>query len=365
LIITFCLLFASSLFFFLVSLLHYCFGGWVYIPVLVIKIAPVSDLRRALHRGSLGTLNPFPWVMMTGNTLGWVVYGYYTHDPFVLASNLPGLILSLWLNTAAAKLQYLSQHTRASSSFSTMVVASGRHSPQHHVGFGDNGDNGRRHQHRQMINQPPYCDTNGIADGVWRDASPILPEGDSPIPAEEEQQQHDVDHHPLDAMEDNMNLEGLVLVPQERALFTILILWASVITYVGWILPLGTRDHSVYTTNHIAAHIVGIIVNVNLVFFYGAPLQAVQKVISTADSSPIHVPTMVMSWVNALFWVAYGFAKLDPIIVVPNSLGFVLGGLQGILCAFYPRKQSVGYNQATSNPSHGIAAIEDNSGRLD
>jgi hypothetical protein len=34
-------------------------------------------------------------------------YGYYTKDPFVLTSNLPGLVLSLWLNTGAAKLQYL------------------------------------------------------------------------------------------------------------------------------------------------------------------------------------------------------------------------------------------------------------------
>ena len=43
---------------------------------------------------------------MTGNCLGWAAYGYYTKDPFVLASNMPGLVLSFWLNSGAAKLQY-------------------------------------------------------------------------------------------------------------------------------------------------------------------------------------------------------------------------------------------------------------------
>jgi len=68
--------------------------------------APVFDLREALQNGKLGDLNPVPWAVMTGNCLGWAAYGYYTKDPFVLASNLPGLILSFWLNSGASKLQY-------------------------------------------------------------------------------------------------------------------------------------------------------------------------------------------------------------------------------------------------------------------
>ena len=43
---------------------------------------------------------------MTGNCLGWLAYAYYTKDPFVLASNMPGFVLSFWLNSGAAKLQY-------------------------------------------------------------------------------------------------------------------------------------------------------------------------------------------------------------------------------------------------------------------
>jgi solute carrier family 50 (sugar transporter) len=60
----------------------------------------------ALQEGKLGCLNPLPWSIMTGNCLGWTAYAYCTKDPFVLASNLPGLILSIWLNSGAAKLQY-------------------------------------------------------------------------------------------------------------------------------------------------------------------------------------------------------------------------------------------------------------------
>jgi solute carrier family 50 protein (sugar transporter) len=69
--------------------------------------APIADLRRALIKGSLGPLNPLPFSMMTGNCIGWCAYAYYTHDPFVLAANLPGLLISLWLNFGAIKLQYL------------------------------------------------------------------------------------------------------------------------------------------------------------------------------------------------------------------------------------------------------------------
>jgi hypothetical protein len=53
---------------------------------------------------------------MTGNCLGWVVYAYYTKDPFVLGSNVPGLILSFWLNSGAAKLQYFELTTALKAS---------------------------------------------------------------------------------------------------------------------------------------------------------------------------------------------------------------------------------------------------------
>lgn len=66
----------------------------------------MHDLRQALQKGRLDELNPVPWAVMTGNCLGWIAYAYYTKDPFVLASNVPGFVLSFWLNSGASKLQY-------------------------------------------------------------------------------------------------------------------------------------------------------------------------------------------------------------------------------------------------------------------
>jgi Sugar efflux transporter for intercellular exchange len=60
--------------------------------------APIRDMRIALARGSLGDLSPFPFAMMSGNTFGWLVYAYLVWDPFLIAANLPGFVLSLWLN---------------------------------------------------------------------------------------------------------------------------------------------------------------------------------------------------------------------------------------------------------------------------
>ena len=69
--------------------------------------APVRSLRDRLSaEGSLGHLNPTPWAVMTGNCLGWIGYSYLTGDLFVLMANVPGLLVSVWLNVGACKLQY-------------------------------------------------------------------------------------------------------------------------------------------------------------------------------------------------------------------------------------------------------------------
>jgi hypothetical protein len=49
---------------------------------------------------------------------------------------------------------------------------------------------------------------------------------------------------------------------------------------------------------------------------------------------------MVMNWINTTFWMAYGLARMDPIIYVPNGVGLVLGIAQGLLVCAYPRQRS-------------------------
>jgi solute carrier family 50 protein (sugar transporter) len=217
--------------------------------------APIFDLRRALLIGKgLGKLNPFPWVMQTGNCLGWIVYAYYTgRDPFLVAANVPGLIISLWLNSGASKLQYLER------------LQQGKHQPASQE------------------------DRKGVVVGA----------------------------------DDNY----LVTVPQERAMIQILCAWVVVISFVTW----GMEDDPTA-----AAATVGIVVNANLIFFYAAPLQTLRSTVRTRNSASIHRPTMYMNWCSTSFWVLYGVAKKDLVIIIPNAIGLSLGLTQGVLCACYP-----------------------------
>jgi len=209
-------------------------------------MAPVQDLRAALVDGKLGSLNPVPWAVMTGNCLGWTAYAWYTRDPFILASNIPGIIVSVWLNLGAAKLQY--------------------HGIRETQALEENAGNGSRR---------------------------------------------------------------FVLGPQEDLLLRILLLWISILVSVGW---LGmTNGHQIET--------IGILVNINLLFFYGAPLQTIKTVVSEKNSASIHRPLMRMNWLNTSLWVFYGLvAKNDPVIYGPNAVGLIFGLIQGVLCCIYPAR---------------------------
>jgi solute carrier family 50 protein (sugar transporter) len=248
--------------------------------------APVRDLREALVDGSLGALNPFPWAICTGNCIGWVVYGYYTRDPFVVAANVPGLVLTIWLNSGAAKLQYLSRMEAK-----------------------------RRRD-------------------LWDASSPM-----------EETQE-------VSMLVNELNDDIFVMVPQEKILMRVLSVWAVICVYVGWF----SRSDPATT--------VGVLVNLNLIYFYGAPLQAMNTVIATNNSESIHVPTMMMNWLNTSFWISYGIARKDLVIILPNSMGLLLGLAQGALKYYYPtrhdaERESVPVLSATADDESDHASPEE------
>jgi hypothetical protein len=210
---------------------------------------------------------------MTGNRLGWLVYAYYTRDPFVVASNLPGFILSIWLNLGAAKLQYLALMQD------------------------------EKFKYRSIQQRRTSLDADSAVED---DPEDLVPQAMQMNPG---------------------SLEQVVMVPQERALLRILVFWAIVLIYAGWINP----SHQ--------AKIVGTVVTVNQVFFYGAPLQTMRTVVVQRSSESIHVPTMVLNSFNTSFWIAYGFARTDLIIVLSNAIGLAFGLSQGLLCLIYPRSK--------------------------
>jgi solute carrier family 50 (sugar transporter) len=238
-------------------------------------------------------LNPFPFSFICGNCLGWTVYGYYTRDPFVVAANLPGLILSIWLNSGASKLQYL-------------ALTESRK---------------RRESHRDV-----WDASRPIEDSLADDHEVLFTEA-------ERKEQDDV----------------YVLVPQERMLLRILIFWAVVIVYVGWF------------TRYSPANIVGFVVNLNLVVLYGAPLQTMHTVITSKNAESIHAPTMIMNWLNTSFWIAYGIARHDAVIILPNSIGLFLGLMQGLLKFLFPSRTHVGMHPipASDEPEIASSTIEE------
>eukprot|EP00934_Nitzschia_sp_Nitz4_P009006 Nitzschia sp. Nitz4//scaffold61_size107673//31588//32495//NITZ4_004229-RA/size107673-snap-gene-0.108-mRNA-1//-1//CDS//3329555692//8996//frame0 len=208
--------------------------------------APVLGLRQALQEGSLKRLNPIPWAVMTGNCLGWIAYSYHTQDPYIFASNIPGILVSVWLNLGAAKIQYSQARTITASITATS------------------------------------------------DSPPV----------------------------------SFFLVPQERLLLAILFLWVVILVSVEWTGVVSHPDTA-----------IGVLVNINLLFFYASPLQTMKTVITEKDAGSIHKPTMVMNWINTSFWIAYGWvARKDPVIYGPNAVGLSFGLIQGFLCCCYPSR---------------------------
>lgn len=85
---------------------------------------------------------------------------------------------------------------------------------------------------------------------------------------------------------------------------------------------------------------IGVAVNMNLVFFYGAPLSKIATVLETKSSNFIHVPTMFTSLVNGTLWFLYGVEVKEYFVAIPNGFGALLGVVQILLCVWFPRHPS-------------------------
>jgi len=89
-------------------------------------------------------------------------------------------------------------------------------------------------------------------------------------------------------------------VAHERIVLFMVLLWSTIISIVA----LGGQYSSI--SIRASELIVGITVNANLVFFYGAPLSTIFAVLKTRSSSSIHIPTMIWNTANGVFWAAFG-----------------------------------------------------------
>ena len=124
--------------------------------------APIRDMRSALAKGTLGDLAPFPFAMMSGNCLGWLIYGYFQRDPFLIAANLPGFVLSLWLNSGTSKLQYLQMKQNQTSTIAERNQILQRWDADRAPEESDDTLRRRRRQHQMLEEEEGLIDDNQL-----------------------------------------------------------------------------------------------------------------------------------------------------------------------------------------------------------
>jgi solute carrier family 50 (sugar transporter) len=249
-------------------------------------MAPLRDLQRCLQKGSLGNLNPVPWAVMSGNCLGWLIYAHFAHDPFILASNIPGILVSTWLNVGASKLQYTEAMEKKQAN--------------------DTADDNNVQEREESSPATAVTTTATAATDPKQ------------IPS---------------------------LTPQDALWLQILFLWIVIVVCVVW-LPL-------FNSSLLGRkQMIGLLVNINLLFFYGAPLQTIHIVLASKSSDSLHTTTVLLNCINAAFWAVYGIAVKDMVVYGPNGLGLLFGLLQALLCCVYPK--SGGRNEDDNNDLSNI-----------
>ena len=190
---------------------------------------------------------------MSGATFGWTIYGLCISDPFVISANVPSLMISIWLNSGATKLQYLEIICKTDRSVLELPVNPSKQTEK---------------EHDKIQNQ-------------------------------------------------------IKMVPQERILSRLLVSWTVLLVIAGWFQPQSTV-------------IIGIFVNLNMVFFYGSPLQKIKQVVQEKNACTIHAPSTVLTLANTGFWTFYGISINKLVMIIPNACGLVLALIQGLLLLKYP-----------------------------
>ena len=296
--------------------------------------APLRSVRDAVARGTLGALNPTPWAVMTGNCIGWVTYSYLIDNLFVFFANAPGLVVSVWLNMAAAKLQYTDGVSRDMRDSFVQLLDDHRRSFRH-------------------VDDPTALGGADVDDNA-REATALPPQRrpQRTAPSNHDSGARTFAHLRKMAFEVTIQRRSIP-APHEIVVVCVVCFWIAVISLL-YFLSLTLEQWQV---------VLGFVVNANLLFFYGAPLSTIFAVLKTRDASSIHPPTMVLNTANAVFWTAFGFGTRDWFIVVPNGLGALLGFVQMMLRLAVPSRDTA--SASSLAPSVGSGEAETEKGELE
>ena len=248
-------------------------------------------MKEAVRKGTLGHLNPTPWAVMTGCTIGWVTYSYLINNLFLFFTNAPGLILSVWLNMAAAKLQYSDRISKGMRASFVELLDRNRQSFRHL----DRGED-ELDKEEDATNDTTH-DVHSFANMKQMALDITIQKAEAPA-------------------------------PHEKIVVGVVTFWVSVISLL-YFLQLDISQWK---------YVIGIITNINTCMFYGAPLSTIYTVIKQRDSSSIHRPTMIMNTCTAAFLTAFGFGVKDLIIIIPNGIGDILGFIQIFLRLVVPAR---------------------------
>jgi solute carrier family 50 protein (sugar transporter) len=239
---------------------------------------------------------------MLGNSIGWVIYGTLTSDPYCFASSGPGVVLSCWLNLAAVKLIY---QEYARKRFRAYI----------------SGKNCKLLKKQwQSFSISTTESTSSEIDLSSLDNTISSQENGTLL---EQFLSISLDHTFEHAKLENSPLAHDILVVGIVAFWTFMI---AILTFISM-----SHERRIF--------FVGLLVNINLVLFYVGPLSTMYTIILTSDSSSIHRPTMIVNTLSSIIWAGYGIGRKDLFMSVPNIIGAALGFLQLALCALYPLKK--------------------------
>ena len=347
-------------------------------------LAPLRDLHHAVQSGlGLGTLNPTPFAFMLGNCFGWSVYGILLNNWFIFWANYPGFLIACWLNLGAIKLVYAAHHQDVARTSLVRYLSSSNNNHNHTHTIPRNSSTDNATDNINTNTNTNSNDTTSTTDETKEEdgennsdtmgnntlsasssSSSIVASAsasevaavvvvdnntngdthDYPCRQQQQQQDEDEDDDEQGAVEDWATIIWDVTsqttparIPHEQLVMGMIVVWTVVVSSLGFYGHYAGTSGTSTTTSTIPQQVVGYVVNVNLVFFYGAPLSAIAHVVRTKQSDTLHVPTMLTNTCNSIFWTVYAVAPQinDPFIYVPNGLGVILGVIQGLVWCVY------------------------------
>ena len=224
---------------------------------------------------------------------------FFPKNLYVLFANAPGLVISVWLNMCATKLQYKNKVVEQPSDFALL-----RDSLASLVNDLDKNDEKDKEKDVEKTIRGKEDDGSDVT--VKKKLSQMLVQFTPSLPP-----------------------SSSIMTVHEGLVVGVVLVWIVVLS----VLVFGRLSSSA------SELVVGLVVNLNLLFFFAAPLSTISTVLRTRSSSSIHVWTMLTNTINGAFWTAYGLAVVDPFIFVPNGIGAGLGLVQILLCVLFPRQQ--------------------------